>query len=96
MRWLFDGSTLLKMPEDSTRTDCPQCRMDHPRKTSDESVVSRVGQVTILSALLGVNTIAVDVLATRAGRMRQELRMRNEEPIAERRAEFQRRQSLSL
>ena len=51
---------------------------DHLCKTSDESVVSRVGQVTILTALLGVNTVAVDVLATRAGRMRQELRMRSE------------------
>jgi len=51
---------------------------DHLCKTSDESVVSRVGQVTILAALLGVNTVAVDVLATRAGRMRQELRMRSE------------------
>ena len=39
---------------------------DHVCKTSDESVVSRVGQVTILAALLGVDTVAVNVLATRA------------------------------
>ena len=41
--------------------------------------MSRVGQVTILFALLSVNTVAVDVLATLAGRMRKELGMRNEE-----------------
>ena len=69
---------------------------DHLCKTSDESVVSRVGQVTILFALLGVDTVAVDVLATRAGRMRKELGMRNEKPVAERCAELRRRQSLGL
>ena len=69
---------------------------NHLCETSDESVVGRVGQVTILAALLGVNTIAVDVLATRAGCMRKELGMRNEEPIAERRAELRRRQCLGL
>ena len=64
---------------------------DHLCKTSDESVVSRVGQVTILAALL----VAVD-LATRAGRMRKELGMRNEEPIVERCSELRRRQCLGL